>query len=42
MFDVLIKTGIDGAPVNLVLSCVDNYEARMAVNQVRFHSLNQP
>ncbi len=28
-----IKTGgIDGKPVDLVLSCVDNYEARMAVN----------
>ncbi len=24
--------GIDGKPVDLVLSCVDNYEARMAVN----------
>lgn len=28
-----IKTGgIDGGPVDLVLSCVDNFEARMAIN----------
>lgn len=28
-----IKTGgIDGSPVDLVLSCVDNFEARMAIN----------
>lgn len=25
----------DGIGVDLVLSCVDNYEARMVVNQVR-------
>lgn len=27
----------DGTGVDLVLSCVDNYEARMVVNQVRMH-----
>ena len=28
----------DGQPrVNLVLSCVDNYEARMTINEVRTH-----
>lgn len=26
----------EGSGVNLVLSCVDNYEARMVVNQVKF------
>lgn len=26
----------EGTGVDLVLSCVDNYEARMAVNQVLF------
>lgn len=30
-----IKTGgIDGGSVSLVLGCVDNFEARMAINQV--------
>lgn len=28
------KGGKDGKSVNLVLSCVDNFEARMAVNTV--------
>ena len=28
--------GKDGQAVNLVLSCVDNFEARMAINTVRF------
>lgn len=27
--------GKEGSGVDLVLSCVDNYEARMVVNQVR-------
>lgn len=26
--------GFDDKPVDLVLSCVDNYEARMAINTV--------
>ena len=26
---------VQGSGVDLVLSCVDNYEARMVVNQVR-------
>jgi hypothetical protein len=39
MFGVLmdrIQHGglVDGQPVDLVLSCVDNYEARIAINQV--------
>ena len=29
----------EGSGVDLVLSCVDNYEARMAVNQVSFSSI---
>lgn len=28
------KGGLDGARVDLVLSCVDNYEARVAINSV--------
>lgn len=40
MFNVLsdrIQHGglVAGQPVDMVLSCVDNYEARMAINQVR-------
>lgn len=30
--------GIDGKPVTLVLSCVDNYEARITINQVGLFS----
>jgi len=26
--------GLQGGPVDLVLSCVDNFEARMAINAV--------
>jgi ubiquitin-like modifier-activating enzyme 5 len=37
MFSVLVDRiqhgGLDGKPINLVMSCVDNYEARMAINQ---------
>ena len=38
-FDIMmdrIKNGglVHGEPISLVLSCVDNYEARMAINQV--------
>ena len=28
--------GLDGKPVDLVLSCVDNFEARMAINMVSY------
>lgn len=31
---VLSSGGISGGPIDLVLSCVDNYEARMTINQV--------
>jgi ubiquitin-like modifier-activating enzyme 5 len=42
LFMDAIKTGgLDGGPVDLVLSCVDNYEARMAINtacnELSFH-----
>ena len=31
-----IRTGgVDGSQVNLVLSCVDNFGARIAINRVR-------
>jgi ubiquitin-like modifier-activating enzyme 5 len=31
---------VDGTgPVDLVLSCVDNYEARMSINQVRWRGI---
>ena len=30
----------EGSGVDLVLSCVDNYEARMAVNQASFSSID--
>lgn len=30
----------EGSGVDLVLSCVDNYEARMVVNQVTVHVVN--
>ena len=33
--DTISEGGIDGKPVDLVLSCVDNFEARMAINQVK-------
>ena len=36
-FMTTISTGgLQGNPVDLVLSCVDNFEARMAINQVSF------
>lgn len=31
--NIISKGGMDGKPVDLVLSCVDNFEARMAINQ---------
>ena len=32
-----LKAGsLTGGPVDLVLSCVDNFEARMAINKVLF------
>lgn len=34
MLLICSKGGKDGKSVNLVLSCVDNFEARMAVNTV--------
>ena len=34
VFQLCSKGGKDGKSVNLVLSCVDNFEARMAVNTV--------
>ena len=39
MFTVVFSSGSHGGkgekPVDLVLSCVDNFEARMAINTVR-------
>lgn len=32
--------GLQGKSVDLVLSCVDNFEARMAINMVRYIFLN--
>ncbi|RVE54516.1 hypothetical protein evm_001001 [Chilo suppressalis] len=38
--DVISTGGINGGPVDLVLSCVDNFEARMAINTA-CNELNQ-
>ncbi|KAI1292321.1 Ubiquitin-like modifier-activating enzyme 5 [Halotydeus destructor] len=38
--DRISKGGLDGKPVDLVLSCVDNFEARMAINTA-CNELNQ-
>ena len=35
--NIISKGGMDGKPVDLVLSCVDNFEARMAINQVKIY-----
>ena len=34
-FKATLVDGEGGSRVDLVLSCVDNYEARMTINQVR-------
>lgn len=39
-FFLISKGGLkEGEPVDLVLSCVDNFEARMAINTVRATSV---
>lgn len=37
----VLRTGglVEGKPVDLVLSCVDNFEARMAINTVRVNNV---
>ena len=39
--DRIMKGGLKGQRIDLVLSCVDNYEARMTINQA-CNELNQP
>jgi len=41
LLDRFARGGLDGKPLDLVLACVDNYEARMSINQA-CNELDQP